>query len=161
VNSEVENALAAELATLTRVVDPPTGDLGYGTDLSCTTDLDPQLAEVDPQSPQAIVEAVIRRYTTPRGSLPDDEDGNYGLDVRAHCNRGMTQVDLRALAGALQGEAQKDDRVLKANVSITADARARTLELSVRIIPADLRTRAFGFTFAVTSAEVLKVTING
>lgn len=158
-NDTVRAALDAELATLSRVVDVPEPPFTYGTDLSCTLDLDPLLAEVDPASPMAIVEATIRRFVTPRGGLLDD--ANYGLDVRAHCNRGITQRDLRALAGALQGEAQKDDRVAKANVSLTADTRAGTLAIDVQIIPSDPRLETFDFTFAVTSGAVLAVTING
>lgn len=158
-NSTVEDNIAAQLATLSRVVDAPVGDLGYGLDLACTFDLDPLLAEVDPASPIAIVQAVVRRYITPRGTLADDAD--YGLDIRAHCNRGMTQRDLRALSGAMQGEAQKDDRVAKATVTLVADMLARTLAVGVLIVPTDPELETFSFTFAVTSSAVLKVTING
>lgn len=157
-NRTVQRSLDAQLATMTRVVDVPTGPLAYGRDLLCLFDLDPQLAEVNPTDPRAIVQAVIRRYVTPRGGLIDDPD--YGLDIRAHANRGITQRDLRALAGAMQGEAQKDDRVSKAAVSLTADALAHTLTVKVEIVPAE-QTRAFTFTFAVDSSEVLSVTIHG
>lgn len=158
-NPTVQASLDAQLATLTRVQDVPTGKLAFGRDLLCIFDLDPLLGEVDPNDPRAIVQAVIRRYITPRGALIDDPD--YGLDIRAHCNRGITQRDLRALAGAMQGEAQKDDRVARAAVSLTADSRARTLVAKVEIIPVDPREQEFTFTFAVDSAEVLRVTING
>lgn len=156
-NSTVEAAIVRELATLTRVVDPPTGDLLYGRDLSCVTDLEPTLEEIDQASPRAIVQAVIRRFITPRGTLLDDPD--YGLDVRGYCNRGVTQRDLRALSGALRGEAQKDDRVARADVSVTATNA--TLSIQVFITPADPALQDFSFTFSVTSAEVLRVTING
>lgn len=158
-NPTVQRSLDAQLATLTRVQDVPTGKLAFGRDLLCVFDLDPQLGEVNPDDPRAIVQAVIRRYITPRGGLLDDPD--YGLDIRAHCNRGVTQRELRALAGAMQGEAQKDDRVEKAAVSLTADSRARALSVKVEIVPADPSEQAFTFTFAVDSAEVLRVTING
>lgn len=156
-NSSFEAAFSVSLSLLTRVVDPPAGALGYGTDLSCTTDLTPTLSEVDPSSPLAIVEAVIRRFTTPRGALIDDPD--YGLDVRGHLNRAATTNDLRALAGALRGEAQKDDRVAEANVQLTASLSA--MSIKVFITPADQNLQDFTFTFAVTDSSVLMVTING
>lgn len=159
-NSTFSDSIAEQLTTLTRVVAVPTGELKYGTDLSCVTDLEPTLAEVDPASPVAIVQAIIRRFTTPRGALADDQD--YGLDIRGHINRGITPRDLRALGGALQGEAQKDDRVLEALVQLTATLRPpATLSVYVQIVPADPRLQDFSFTFAVTGSDVLMVTING
>lgn len=152
-------ALAANLSTLTRVVDPPTGELQYGTDLSCVTDLSPTLAEVDPESPTAIVEAVIRRFITPRGGLEDDRD--YGLDLRAYCNRGVTARDLRALSGVLRAEALKDDRVSDAQVTLQAAVNSAELRVQTFITPADPRLQDFLFTFAVTDSAVLQVTING
>jgi hypothetical protein len=158
-NSTFNSAFSTQLAELTRIVAVPTGPLGYGTDLSCVTDLDPLLVEVDPNSPAAIVEAVIRRFTTPRGSLIDDPD--YGLDIRSVLNRGMTQRDLRALAGALRGEAQKDDRVALADVQLTVSLPTREASVQVFITPEDSNLRDFSFTFAVTDGDVLRVTING
>lgn len=158
-NPTFDAAFAAELATLTRVVAVPTETLAFGRDLSCVTDLDPQLAEVDPSSPVAIVEASIRRLTTPRGALIDDPD--YGLDIRTILNRAASQRDLRALSGALQGEIQKDDRVALADVRLTVDLRTREARVSVFITPEDPALRDFSFTFAVSGGEVLMVTING
>lgn len=158
-NTTFAIALATNLATLTRVVNPSTDALRYGLDLSCVSDLSPTLAEVDPASPSAIVEAVIRRFTTPRGALEDDQD--YGQDVRAACNRGVTARDLRALSGVLRGEAQKDDRVALANVTLQAAVNSRELSIQVFITPADPRLQDFAFTFAVTDSQVLMVTING
>lgn len=157
-NATFRAALDAELATLTRVVDPPVRPFGYGVDLSCVTDVTPLFTEVDPASPTAIIEAVTRRFITPRGKLEDDAD--YGLDIRAHVARGITQRDLRALAGALQGEAQKDDRVSHATVSLAATLGASKLAAQVMIRPADPKLDAFTFTFAVTDASVLMGTIN-
>lgn len=156
-NATVSDSLAAQLPTLSRVVDAPVGTLAFGVDLSCVTDLDPELREVDPESPSAIVEAVIRRYLTPRGGLLDDPD--YGLDVRTHLNRGVTQRDLRAISGALRGEAQKDDRVSAADVTITATLRSSTAQIEVQITPTDPALSDFDFTFAVDSADALKVTV--
>lgn len=158
-NPTFDEAFAAELGTFERIVTVPTGELRYGTDLSCTLDLDPSLAEVDPTSPIAIVEAIVRRFVTPRGALIDDE--NYGLDIRTLLNRGITQTDLRALSGALTGEARKDDRVAVADVKLTVNLVSKEANIQVFVTPEDSALRDFSFTLAVDSGEVLKVTING
>jgi hypothetical protein len=159
VNPDFEAAFALELASFTRIVAVPTGALAYGTDLSCTLDLDPKLAEVDPASPKAIVQAIIRRFVTPRGALIDDE--NFGLDVRSLLNRGITQTDLRALSGALTGESRKDDRVALSDVKLTVNLVTLEASIQVFITPEDPELRDFDFTFAVIDGEVLGVTING
>jgi hypothetical protein len=158
-NNTYAAAFAAELALVTRTVPVPTGELKYGRDLSCVTDLDPALAEVDEASPAAIVEAIVRRFITPRDALEDDP--SYGLDVRGQLNRGITLRDLRALSGALQGEAQKDDRVLQANVQVNSTLGSGALSIAVAIVPADPVLQPFSFTIAVASGDDLKVTING
>ncbi len=158
-NTAVLAAIATELATLTRIVAPSTEPLLYGLDLSCVTDIEPTLAEVDPASPRAIIQAVIRRFTTPRGALLDDPD--YGLDIRAVLSRGATQRDVRAISGSLQGEAQKDDRVARCEVKLVASLLTRRVDVSVSITPEDPALKDFDFTFAVTDASVLMVTIHG
>jgi hypothetical protein len=158
VNEAVAQSLAAQLPTLSRVVDPPTGDLTWGTDLSCVTDLHPALLEVDAKSPRAITEAVTRRYLTPRGALLDD--AGYGLDVRSYLSRGVTQRDLRAITGALGGEAQKDDRVTSAEVSMRSVVGSAQAQLQVIITPADPELEQFDFVFSASSGEALTVTID-
>ena len=67
---------------------------------------------------------------------------------------------LRAIAGALSGEAQKDDRVAEAEVSLVATLRATTrTQVQVMITPADPALQDFEFTFAVTGGDVLTGTI--
>lgn len=159
-NPTFDAAIAAELATLAPVTAPATEPLGYGTDLSCVLDVADDFGEVDPQSPAAIVQALLRRYVTPRGTLPDDQE--YGLDVRRYCNRGVTLVDLRSLSGQMVSEARKDDRIDDATVEVTTADEvllSRVLVAKVVITPADPALQAFTFTFAVTSAGVLTDTI--
>lgn len=153
----VTDAIAADLATLERVVDAPVGELGYGTDLSCVTDVTDDLAEVDPNSTTAIAESLLRRYSTPRGGLPDDPD--YGCDVRGFANRGVTVAELRDLGGAARNEARKDDRVEDAEVIATSSQNGSVLAVSGKITPADPALGTFSFTFAVTGGQALLETI--
>jgi hypothetical protein len=129
----------------------PSGELGYGRDLSCVLDLTDDLAEVDPLSPVAIGEATLRRLLTARGSLPDHRD--YGLDVRGMCNRGVPYSELRDLAGQVRNEISKDDRIESATVTVTPQAGGQ-LDFAVRITPAVVGLTPFSLTFAVVSGQL-------
>lgn len=148
----VLDAIAASTAELTRLVPVPTGALGYGADLSCVEDLTDDLAEVDPFSPQAIGEALLRRLTTPRGQLPDDP--NYGLDIRGYCNRGVPTGELREIAGQIRSEASKDDRIEDVSVTVTVPA-LNSMSVRINVTPADPSLDPFTLTFAVTSGQLL------
>lgn len=158
-NPTVRAALDTRGAELRRLVPVPVAPLGYGRDLACTIEIDPALAEVDPDSPTAITQALIRRYITPRGALIDD--ANYGLDIRGHLNRGTTTRELAAMGGMMRGEAQKDDRVARVDVALSASLITKVLEARVNVEPEDPALVAFDFTIAVASGADLEVTIHG
>ncbi len=154
----VADVIAAEIAALTRVTLAPEGELGYGRDLSCVTDLTADAAEVEPDDPIAVAQACTRRLITPRGSVPDAPD--YGLDLRGYCNRGVTASDLSALSGQITSELRKDDRVADAAAVVsTTTAQDATLSVRVLITPADPATDDFAFTLSVTDSDVLLETI--
>lgn len=145
-NETVRAAFDASIGELERAVLPPTGDLGYGRDLSCTTEIHPGLAEVDPMSPVGIGEAAIRRLTTPRGGLPDDAD--YGLDLRSFANRGVPYAELRDLQGMIRNELAKDDRIADLTVTVTL-SRSTDLAVSIRIVPEHPTLAPFALVFVV------------
>lgn len=158
-NPVIDAAIAAELVVLAAEVaaagapNADTAPLGYGRDLDCVSDVTEAFTETEPESPLGIAQAALRRLTTPRGSLPDDRD--YGFDLRAYANRGVSVAELRGLALSVVGEVTKDDRIADAEAELTASLVARTLATRVRITPADPTLQAFSATFRVTSAEVL------
>jgi hypothetical protein len=152
-NATVKASLDAQLAALVREVDAPVAPLGYGTDLSCITDLTEDLAEVDANSVQAIAEALIRRLTTPRGGLPDDPD--YGYDLRGMLNRGVTLAELRTVTGQARSECRKDDRVRDVDVSASFTLGNSTLSVAIAVTPADPAVDDFSFTFALTDSSVV------
>jgi hypothetical protein len=157
-NSTFDTAVAAELATLTRVTDPATEPLGYGSDLSCVVDVTDDFAELDPDSPEGISQSLVRRYMTPRGTLPDDAD--YGLDIRAWCNRGMTVLELRSLSAQMASEARKDDRIDDVRIDLGVALATSSIDCKIVITPADPRVQTFTLTFSATDAGVLKDTIH-
>lgn len=149
----VHDTIAAELAELTREVSTPAGDLGYGVDLHCVDDLREDMAEVDPFSVLGVGQAIVRRLTTPRGSVPDAPD--YGIDLRAYCNRGVPESEIQGLAARVRSEVTKDDRVRAATVTVTANASTGALTVSIVVTPAIVALASFTLTFAVTSGAVL------
>ena len=149
--SDFFDFIDAEIAQLKRLVPVPTGELGYGTDLSCVMDVTETLEEVDPNSVNGLGEALIRRLTTRRGSLPDDPD--YGIDVAAFCNKGMTRQDLLALEGEIGSELRKDDRVQSTSTKVTwSDPR---LDVRIKVVPEMPGVDPFSLTMAVEDGSVL------
>lgn len=145
--------IARMQAELVRIVPQPVAPLGYGRDLSCITDVTDNMDEVDPFTMHAISEAMCRRFSTPRGQLQDDK--NYGLDLRSYCNRGTPVAELRDLAGQVQSEATKDDRVDSCTAVVTfGDPAGTQMSVKLQITPVDARLGTFSHTLAVTSGEV-------
>lgn len=152
----VTDTIDAEIATLERVVEPPTS-LAYGRDLSCVTDLvlttTGELAEVEPATRAAIGEALARRLITPRGALIDDAD--YGFDVRGYCNRGIDADGLRELSARIRSEVTKDDRVDDVTVAVSYNAPTSTLAIRLQIAAVDPALGTFALTFTVSNESAL------
>jgi hypothetical protein len=148
--SFLTDAVNARIALLTRQADPPTGDLQFGSDLFCDTDLTPTVDEVDPASLLAVGQADFRRLTTGRGALLDDED--YGYDVRTFLATGVTTAEIQGRSGAIRNELRKDDRHESIDqVSITETA-PQSYELKIR---ATLAEGPYTLTLAVVDGEAL------
>lgn len=149
----VQNFIAAELAAAERLMDAPVAPFGYGSDLSCADDLSPDMAEVDGFSTLALAQALVRRLDCPRGGLPDDP--NYGIDLRSYANRGVTSDDVRALAGAIRSELEKDDRVDGVAVIVMPSTTGQSLAVTLAVTPVDPNLGGFSLTLAVTSATTV------
>lgn len=145
--------IKAELATLSREVVQPQPPHNYGTDLRCTTDIHDDLTEVDPDSPEGIAEAIVRRWTCPRGQNADDLD--YGRDVRGLLNRGVTRADLLAEAGLLRGEAEKEETVDECEVDLVLEAATQTITILSVVTPKDPTIAPFRLVAAVTDGATM------
>lgn len=153
-NALVRASLDAELALVTRLVDVPTGSLGYGSDLSCSDDLDPGV-ELDgvADAPVLLAQALVRRLDCPRGRLPDDAD--YGIDLAAYLHRGLTVTEQRGMAGAIESELRKDDRVSLARVTVTPSAEGSRIEIAIQVDPVSPSLGGFRLTLALSDAGLL------
>jgi hypothetical protein len=150
---DAQAAFDADLATMTRVQTVPIDPLNYGRDLSCVLDVTNDFAEVDPNSPLGIAQAVTRRLITNRDDLLDD--GTYGFNVRGMLNHPQTVDELRSLEISCINEANKEERVQRADISVTMNALGSEIAIAVAITPADPVLRPFRFVLAVADAQVL------
>lgn len=93
-----------------------TANSDFGTDLSCVTDLTPQCTVVSGR--RLLAEAIARRLITPRGRLIGDPD--YGTDITDLINDDVDATTIGAMRSAIVAECLKDERVVSAEVTITA-----------------------------------------
>lgn len=146
VRSSISDAILAAAA----ILDPPEPPLGYGSDLSCVDDLDPEMREVSGSDVRSLAEALIRSIMTPRGSVPDAPD--YGIDLRSYLHRPSTRTELLAIEGDIANEWGKDDRVSRSEVTIDVLEMGRVLRGRGRVYPADPSLEPFSLVFGVTDA---------
>jgi hypothetical protein len=108
------------------------------------------MSEVDPASPTAVGQAVVRRYITPRGGLIDD--ANYGFDLRGYVNHGTTQETITQLSGQIRAEAVKDERVSDAAAELSFDTRMMSVSLPLTL--SDPAATPYDLVFFVTADGV-------
>jgi|GEM_PF-2280677 len=107
------------------------GDLG--TDLDFTSDIGLRWNLASGR--RNLANALIRRLSTPRGSL--DWDLNYGFDIRDALNEGMTDVEISGLSGSITDECEKDERVEKVDVNSNFNFGTNTLSIPITITDSD------------------------
>ena len=69
---------------------------------------------------QVVGEAIARRWTTTQGELIDDP--NYGTNITDAIGDDLSPADIQSLQQQLANEAQKDERVLGCDVTLTLSA---------------------------------------
>jgi hypothetical protein len=91
----------------------------FGQCWSCVTDL--VMPATMATGFRVVAEAIARRWQTARGGLIDDP--NYGTPLTDAVNDDMATADLSRLAKSAAAEAEKDERVLSCDVTITLIAQ--------------------------------------
>lgn len=86
----------------------------YGTAWSCVEDL--TMPAVLVSGLRVVGEAMARRLQTPRGGLIDDP--NYGFALSEYVNDDITPADLANIKANTLAEAQKDERIISATVTV-------------------------------------------
>lgn len=104
--------------------------IGYGTDTYCTD----RLCTGRLVSGVLLVkQALLRRFSTPRGVLLDDP--TYGLDLANFVGASADASLLASLPGMISAEASKEDRItgISTSVQSTRDAAGLvTLTVTIR-----------------------------
>lgn len=151
-NAILSASIAAGLAALTQEVDTPVEPFGYGSDVSCALDIEPD-RELDGDDPLVLAQALVRRLDCPRGGLPDDPA--YGIDIREFLNDGRPTREISSLEDQIRTELRKDDRVALLDVKVTPSSTGTTLRIVIVVTPVDPASKSFRMTLAVTSSTVV------
>ncbi len=118
----------------------------FGTELSCVGDVASDSRTVS--GFHVVAEAVVRRWTTPRGRLIGYP--NYGYDITQYINDDMSPRQIQGMIAGMQAEALKDERVSGCIVSATlAEDGSLTFESSI-----DTAQGPFVFSIAADAVSV-------
>jgi hypothetical protein len=90
----------------------------FGTAVSWVSDMNAEGRLVS--GFRVVAEAVARRWMTPRGRLIGYP--NYGFDLTAYVNADMNARDIASLRAGAAAEAEKDERIVSADVSAVLDS---------------------------------------
>lgn len=125
----------------------------YGLDLKTVVDANGNVDLTDTMLESTgravLIEALVRRQTTPRGSVIDAP--NSCFDVRDWLNDGMTGTQIQALQGLIVNELKKDQRVLQVSALVTFNAATRTLTVVETVLSSD---GPFSLTLNVSDVTV-------
>ena len=152
----------------------PTGTLGFGTDLSVapvnlasgvpdpslTIDFTHDFAEVDPNSPVAVAQAVYRRLTTNRNILKTLNDSpDYGIDIVGFLQKGLTPKEIQSISGKVKSELLKDDRIDPSTLEVSVTTPdAQTLEIDIQ---GTTTTGPFSLVLSIDNAGSVLKAISG
>lgn len=154
----VQDFIDAEIAQLQRLVPLQVAPYGYGSDLSCATDLTEDMAETDPESVQGIAEMLVRFLTVERDSVPDAP--GRGFNIYRLVREGQTPESIRTAQAQIVNEATEDDRIETATCTITV-AGLKKLDINVRCTPVDKALGNFELVLGVTPDDVLFNLVQG
>lgn len=120
------------------MANPP----NYGSDISCTTDLDPTFRMVN--GPPMMAQVCLRRLYCRKGRLLSDPNDET-IDARDFVSQGIAASEggLAKIRGQCQAALMADPRIFSAIVTPTFSSLERTLSLNI------VGTGAFG-PFALT-----------
>lgn len=120
----------------------------FGTDIDCGPDgLSPTFDLVDGRT--ALIQAILRRFQTQRGSLVDDT--SYGIDLTSWVAKKADTAQRFAWQQQLESEASKDERVVRARARLTFDTTTGFFRFTLAVETAD---GPFTLTASVSDVSV-------
>lgn len=144
----VAASIAASLAELTPETSVVAQD-EFGVDVWCNgSDVRPDFGYVT--GVDVVRQRIVRRLSTPRGTLREDPD--FGIDLVEYANYGSTIESVMALRGAIIGELSKDETVLSLQVDVQV---ADNYDLTI-VITGTTRPGPFRLTAALPTTGALE-----
>lgn len=119
----------------------------YGTDISCTFDLDPMMRVVS--GTEMMAQVCVRRLICRKGSLLSDP--LYGIDVRDFLGSRIDATFLARVQSLVVGELTRDERIFSAKTVATYTTSTGTLSLKIEAFGA---TGPFSLVLAVSTGLV-------
>lgn len=102
----------------------------FGTDVSVYPDLDPAFSPLS--GTRVLCEAIAKRLSTPHGALAYAPD--YGSDIRAFLNAGLTSSQVGALRAQIEAEVVKEERIQSCVAACSLDTRTQTLNVALTLV---------------------------
>lgn len=128
----------------------------YGLDLSCVDDLDPRGVEVSGLT--ALGQSLMRRLDTPSGSIVDDDEGDYGLELVAELSTGRTAAEVASLPARIAGQFEEDERVLSAEVVARSPGSAPDrIECAILVVPSGAAPFRMVLEIGKVAAELVRI----
>lgn len=121
-------------------------DTYLGIDVSCATDFDPNIRPVS--GPVLVLQAIVRRWLTPRGIFPWWPE--YGTDLRQFL---LSKAPAQRIVAAAIAEAEKDERVEYISIGIEQSADGREIMLSAEAQVVGEEDAQFSFVLAISDAK--------
>lgn len=149
-NPILQAALERMYAQLPAATEAPTGALGYGRDLWCVSDCTDDFRTIGPDDPRVIMQAIARRFQTPRGIIVTDLE--YGLDLRGYLHKALTQRELRQLQTQALNEANKETRIDPSATQLSLYHSAGLIRAELLVRPLAARADTFPFVVHVSRA---------
>jgi len=101
-----------------------------GSDVAGVFDVDATLSVAT--GLQALAESILRRVTTPRGSLIDAP--TYGIDIRSFIGEAVTASRVEQ---ELSEQVEEEEEVLSHHVTVTVDQRTSTMSIAIKAVASE------------------------
>lgn len=125
--------------------------MGFGTDFSGVDEIDANWAFLEGEANEvtAFVQAIARRYLTPRGGLFYDQ--SYGFDIRTLVGDNIEPSLAEAMIAT---EALGDERVADCQASVTASGPLNGQTWQIKIVVTAKTGATYALTLAVSAVTV-------
>lgn len=127
---------------------------GYGVETWCLTSLSPGRLV---SGRLALIQALYRRVTTPRGTLlGGPEEASYGLDLAGWVGAVGDRIAVAAIPAMVRAEWLKDDRILDVQVTaaaVTGSDGLTSIHMTAYVTPV-AESESFPMTLQVTGSAV-------